>query len=163
MTQRSNLRCPVRPIRAGSRALLLALFCILLSGAFAPAANAANPAVPASGGLVLKSGEQGLWIAGLKSLAVAALALSATAASLYWLRNRYRPLRGAERSVHAPTVLTSRRASQKTMLLVVQWENRVYLLAESAGTTQLLDQRELATGSQADRPGPLATTGSQTP
>jgi hypothetical protein len=122
--------------------------------------NAAAPV--AGGGLVLKSGGQELWVAGLKSLAIAVLALAATTASLFWLRNRFRPVRSAEHPLHAPTVLTSRRASQKTLLLVVQWEGRAYLLAESAGATQLIDRRDLPAHVQPNPSGPLPANGSQT-
>lgn len=134
--------------RGGRAATALAAvgLCALALLAAAPALAVVPAAQPAQG-LVLKSGDQGLWMAGLKSIAIAVIALGAAAASLYWLRGRIAPrrlaaLRGADH-LPAPLLQGSRRIGQHTVLLVVQWDDRVYLLAESAGGTHLLDSRAL--------------------
>lgn len=120
---------------------------LLLCGLCLPAWSVSGAAQPA--GLVLKSSDQSLWVDGLKSIAIGSLALTAAAASLFWLRRRYSGNLGVGATQWAPLLKSSRRISQKTVLLVVQWEDKVYLLAEHGQTTQLLDSRSVA-GNRAD-------------
>lgn len=135
-----SLRIPARCFPAIATSLAV---CVAVSSPHAMAATQAAAALP------LKTGDQGLWLAGLKSIAIATLALLATAGALFYLRGRtggtpWQALRGGERKAQTPVVLEARRISPKTSLLVVQWQGRTYLLAESAGSTQLLDSRAAA-------------------
>jgi hypothetical protein len=96
-------------------------------------------------GLVLKENAgPGLWAAGLKAMLVGAAALACTGAILWWLRRRRDPAPPGSRQQSGPVPKGSRRISQKTVLLVVQWEGRRYLLAENGNNTKLLDSRAVA-------------------
>jgi hypothetical protein len=147
-----------RAARARVAASLLALLCGVLPATLSASAAANSPAAQSAGLMLKKDSDQSLWVAGLQSLAIAALALSAAAGGLLWLRKRYRAPAANDRGSYAPVVLSSRRASQKTVLHVVQWEDRVYLLAENSGATQLVDQRDVGKAA-----APAAAPGSDAP
>lgn len=77
---------------------------------------------------------QAPWSAGLKAMAVGAVALGLTFAGL----RRWR-VRTGRAEVAGPVLASSRRVSQKTVLLVVQWQGKSYLLSETGQSLQLLD------------------------
>jgi len=87
-----------------------------------------------------------LWSLGLRSLLVGALLCALAGAVLWWLR-RLRALPAPQGD--GPRLARSRRISQKTVLLEVEWEGRRYLLAESQNGAQLLDSRADAPRSDA--------------
>lgn len=127
----------VRPLPASrpARSLKRIAIALLLAGAPACPAGAAP-------GLPLKQDDSpALWAAGMKALLVGAAALAGTGAGLWWLRRRSGAL-PAGCPGNAPVLHSSRRVSQKTLLLVVHWEGRRYLLAEHGSGTQLLDSRD---------------------
>lgn len=100
---------------------------------FASAALLAGPAAA----LTLKPAGSNLpWAEGLKAIAIAAVALAIAYAGLRRLRQRDTVAAPGQRG---PRVIESRRASQKTLLLVVQWEGKRYFLAETGSALQLLD------------------------
>lgn len=77
-----------------------------------------------------------------KSLILAVLLLAAAAAGLYAWKRRRLPETSATGNV-AANLEWARRVSPKTTLLVVCWQGRRYLLAESTGSFQLIDSRSL--------------------
>ena len=102
---------------------------------------AALSCAPARAALPLKPDtDPALRAAGARALLAGALALTATGAGLWWLRRRMdgAPPRGR---AHQPALRSSHRVGRRTVLLVVQWEGRRYLLAEGGGGTRLLDSR----------------------
>lgn len=126
---RISLRRPLR-VRGVVLPLLLSVGCSVAASAPAAALN-------------LKANEQGPWMEGVKAITIGAIALGAAAAGLVAVRRRYAGNFSGHPQTMAPWLKSSRRISQKTVLLVVQWEGRVYLLAENAQATQLLDSRSL--------------------
>lgn len=87
-----------------------------------------------------------------KALIVALICLGAVAAGLYLWRNRWQ---GSVRSSAAttpadlPRVEWARRISPRSTLVLVQWEGRRYLLAESVNAVQVIDQRASETSTHA--------------
>lgn len=78
------------------------------------------------------------WIGALKALAIAAVALALTCVVLLrWRRCVDAP--AAQAGARPPQLVHSRRVSQKTVLLVVRWRDRTYLLAETGQSLQVLD------------------------
>lgn len=116
---------------------------LLISCGYCTTAWSANTNQPSATGLTLKPASQTLWVDGLKSIAIGSLALAVAAGSLFWLRRRFTEDNKMNQSMSTPILKSSRRVSQKTLLLVVQWEGKVYLLAEQGSTTQVLDSRAL--------------------
>ena len=91
---------------------------------------------------------------GLHSLLLAVL-LCALVGLVLWCLRRNR--RGTYHDGDGAKLVRSRRLSQKTVLLEVEWEGRKYLLAESAGAISLIDSSALR---QDDAAG-LKSTGAQ--
>lgn len=87
-----------------------------------------------------------------KALIVALICLGAVAAGLYLWRNRWQ---GRVRSstaatlVDMPRIEWARRISPRSTLVLVQWDGRRYLLAESANAVHVIDQRANETSSHA--------------
>ena len=114
-----NRRSPLGPMRA---LIAAALLCVALPG-FGQA-------------LALKPAEsQAPWSAGIKAIAIGAVALGLTFAGL----RRWRGGRTGRVDVVGPVLASSRRVSQKTVLLVVHWQGKAYLLSETGQSLQLLD------------------------
>ena len=116
--------------------LLTACFCL-------PSWSLPNSA-PLPSSLQLKPTDQGVWIDGLKALAIGSMALVAATASLLWLRRNYAGNIQTNSSMQLPVLKSSRRVSQKTLLLVVHWEGKHYLLSESNGVILVVDSRPVA-------------------
>jgi|GEM_PF-3240285 len=117
-------------------------FCFYLLGFYFLGTGGAAWAQSAGAALPLKTDtDAGLWRAGLQSMAIGIVLLSAAALLLWWLRNRQQPPIVADKRKLAPLLLLSRRLTRNTVLLVVQWEDKTYLLAESGHRVQLIDSR----------------------
>jgi hypothetical protein len=96
------------------------------------AADALQLKPPATGNFLL---------GGLKALTVGAVLLAAVGGGLWYWRRKVAPVFGATSAdAGTPQLQSSKRISQKTVLLVVQWQGHSYLLAETNGAVQLLDK-----------------------
>ena len=85
-------------------------------------------------GLGLKPADDGqLLFGGLKAVAFGLLCLLVVGIALRTWRRRMMPALVAPAGDAVPLLQSSRRITQKTVLLVVRWQGRVYLLAESNG------------------------------
>jgi hypothetical protein len=76
-----------------------------------------------------------------KALLVATICLGAVVAGLYVWRQRLQVRTGLGPVSATPSVEWARRISPRTTLLLIHWDGRRYLLAESGGATQLIDSR----------------------
>lgn len=118
-----------------SRSSALSRALRVLSAAALLCLAAAGSAQP----LVLKPAQaQVSWGTGLKAIAIGAAALGLAFAGLSRWRKRPAQARGA-----GPVLAGSRRVSQKTVLLVVHWRGKAYLLSETGSSLQLLDSAAL--------------------
>lgn len=94
---------------------------------------------PAAAQLVLKSAATTTpWLSAFNAMVVATLALALAYAVLRHLRRRI-DAPAAPGGARPPQLVHSRRLTQKTVLLVVRWQDRTYLLAETGQTLQVLD------------------------
>lgn len=97
-------------------------------------AFAASPELP-----LKTDASSDLWRAGLSAIFIAVICLAVVAVALYTWRNRLNfPGRRAALP-DAANVDWARRVSPRTTLLIVRWRGKQYLLAENAGTTQIVD------------------------
>lgn len=114
------------------------LLCTLLL--IGPLGALAQATPEQSAGLGLKPAADGqVLLSSLKAAGIGLFAVLAVGAGLWAWRARLRlPLpQGADDNV--PQVQSCKRISQKTVLQVVHWRGRCYLLAESNGAITVID------------------------
>ncbi len=114
------------------------LLALLAWGGCALAADAA--ALPQSLGLKPPT-DSSFLLGGLKALLIGALLLALVGVVLWWWRRKLSSTFAPSSAGIAPPLLqSSRRISQKTLLMVVQWQGHSYLLAETGTAVQLIDK-----------------------
>lgn len=105
----------------------------------APAASAVLSS-PQTTRLPLKpAAEESVFFSAAISIFVAAALLALAFYGLVWLRKRLLPGQSGAVSEFSPIVKNTRRLSQKTTLVTVVWQGKMYLLAESQGALSVLD------------------------
>jgi hypothetical protein len=89
-------------------------------------------------------GSVDLWRTTIKAVVAALVLLGLAAAALYAWRHRMRlPGTGSVRAGPGVSLEWARRVSPRTTLLLVRWQRREYLLAESGSATHVIDSRVL--------------------
>jgi len=115
-----------------------ALLCALLLSVPLGALAQATPQPSVGLGLKPASDSQFL-LSGLKAAGFGLFAVLVVGAGLWAWRRRLLPALAQGAGDSVPQVQSSRRISQKTVLQVVRWRGRCYLLAESNGAITVVD------------------------
>jgi hypothetical protein len=95
------------------------------------------------------------WQVALKAVLVGAMGVAAVGGGLYAWRTWKRSQGLMTGDGDAAAVEWARRVSPRTTLLVVRWQGKRYLLAESGTQTQLIDSRPHVIDSRSHEGAPL--------
>jgi hypothetical protein len=116
-------------------------YCIIVSSisGFLFPLFAAAAELPEKSGLTLKpAADQSMVFHAAISLLIAVVLLIIVCCCLLWWKKRIKPAHGGN-DQYLPAVKASRRITQKTTLITVVWQNKIYLLAESHGNISVID------------------------